>query len=302
MANIVYREVWTGEVIKAFEWGLKDTFLDGVRTYSQHVSGDDEVQAIHSIYFGVRPDVLINNTTYPIAIQELDGESITITLDKYQTTVTPITDDELFALSYDKIKTVKDSHAEALVENRLRKAIHSFGPLNHAVEHPVLVTTGELVGNRRRLRWEDVINIRSAYAKAKIPIAGLRFVLCPDHVNDLLLEDTSQFAKSYVNFQGGVITNQLGLEFREYELNPYYTVSTKTKVSLGTVIDDAVHSQASIVFPVRKVGQATGLTKMYYSEAKNDPQFQRNLVSFRNYFIAMPLVLEGFCAIISAKS
>lgn len=301
MAN-VYREVWTGEVIKAFEWGLKDTFLDGVRSYSQHVTGSDEVQAIHSVYFGVRPDVLINNTTYPISIQELDGKDITITLDKYQTTVTPITDDELFALSYDKIKTVKDAHAEALVENRLRKAAHALAPLNDDIQHPVLLTTGELVGNRRRLRWEDVIAIRSAYAKAKIPILGLRFVLCPDHVNDLLVEDTSQFAKSYVNFQGGVITNQLGLEFREYELNPYYNVATKTKVSLGTVIDDAVHSQSSFVFPVRKVGQATGLTKMYYSEAKNDPTMQRNLVSFRNYFIAMPLVLEGFAAIISPKS
>ncbi|MBD8348584.1 hypothetical protein [Dysgonomonas sp. HGC4] len=301
MAN-VYREVWTGEVIKAFEWGLKDTFLDGVQDYSRHVTGNDEVQAIHSIYFGVRPDVLINNTTYPISIQELDGDDITITLDKYQTTVTPITDDELFALSYDKIKTVKDSHSDAIVENRLRKAAHALAPLNHDIQHPVLLTTGELVGNRRRLRWEDIINVRSAYARAKIKIEGLRFILCPDHVNDLLNEEKSLFGKSYANFQGGVITNQLGFEFREYELNPYYNVATKTKVSLGTIPDDDVHSQASFVFPLKKTGRATGLTKMYWSEAKNDPTMQRNLVSFRNYFIAMPLVLEGFAAIISPKS
>lgn len=301
MAN-VYREVWTGEVIKAFQAGLKDTFLDGVRSYSQYVTGNDEAQVIHSSFFGVQPDVLINNTTYPMAIQELNGEDIPIALDKYQTKATPITDDELFALSYDKIKTVKDAHAEALVQNRLKKAIHAFGPANNTVEHPVLLTTGELVNGRRRLRWADIIAIRSAYARANIEIDGLRIVLCPDHVNDLLLEDTTLFAKSYVNFTGGVITNQLGLEFREFHNNPFYTVATKAKLSLGAVIDLDIHSQASVVFPVRKVGQATGLTKMYFSEAKNDPLYQRNLVNFRNYFIALPLVTAGFCAIIDAKS
>ncbi len=298
----VYTQVWTGEVIKAFQVGLKDTFLDGVRNYSQYVTGDNEAQVIHSVFFGVQPEVLINNTTYPMAIQELNGEDIPIALDKYQTTATPITDDELFALSYDKIKTVKEAHAEALVQNRLRKAIHAFGPPNHTVQHPVLLTTGELVNGRRRMIWADIISIRSAYARAGIEIDGLRIVLCPDHVNDLLVEEKGLFGKSYANFQGGIITNQLGLEFREFHNNPFYTVSTKTKLSLGAAIDLGVHSQASVVFPVRKVGQATGLTKMYFSEAKNDPLYQRNLVNFRNYFIALPLVTDGFCAIIDAKS
>lgn len=295
----VYREVWTKEVVKGFNAGLKDTFLDGIKDYSQYVTGNDEAQVIHSTYFGVQPDVLINNTTYPIAIQEMNGSDIPIALDKYQTTATPITDDELFALSYDKIKNVKDAHSEALIENRLKKAIHAFGPLSNDVKHPVLVTTGDTVGNRKRLRWIDVINIRSAYAKASIPIESLRFVLCPDHVNDLLVEETSMLAKSYANFQGGVITNQLGLEFREFANNPFYTVSTKAKLSFGAVVNDATDMQASIVFPVKKVGKATGITKMYWSDAKNDPQNQRNLVNFRNYFIALPLISDGFAAIVS---
>lgn len=295
----VYREVWTKEVVKGFNAGLKDTFLDGIKDYSQYVTGDDEAQVIHSTYFGVQPDVLINNTTYPIAIQELNGSDIPIALDKYQTTATPITDDELFALSYDKIKNVKDAHSEALIENRLKKAIHAFGPASNALNHPVLVTTGEVVGNRKRLRWIDVINIRSAYAKAGIPIEFLRFVLCPDHVNDLLVEETSMLAKSYANFQGGVITNQLGLEFREFANNPFYNVAAKTKLSFGAVVNDATDMQASIVFPVKKVGKATGITKMYWSDAKTDPQNQRNLVNFRNYFIALPLISDGFSAIVS---
>lgn len=295
----VYREVWTKEVIKGFATGLKDTFLDGIRDYSQYVTGDDEAQVIHSTYFGVHPDVLINNTTYPIGTQELNGTDIAISLDKYQTKATPITDDELYALAYDKIQNVKDAHAEAMVENRLKKAIHAFGPASNAVNHPVLLTTGEKVGNRRRLRWIDVINIRSAYAKMGVDVADLRFVLCADHVNDLLVEETSMLAKSYANFQGGVITNQLGLEFREFANNPYYNVAEKKKLSFGAVVNDETDMQASIVFPVKKTGKATGKTKMYYSEAKSDPLNQTNLVNFRNYFIAMPLIETGFVAMVS---
>ncbi|MDR2806254.1 MAG: hypothetical protein LBB85_11600 [Dysgonamonadaceae bacterium] len=297
----VYKEVWTKEVIKGFELGLKDTFLDGVRDYSQYVTGDDEAQVIHSTYFGVSPDVLINNTTYPIGVQALDGSDIPISLDKYQTKATPITDDELYALAYDKIRNVKDAHAESLVLNRLKKAIHAFGPASSTTKHPVLLTTGEptgtAAGSRIRLRWNDIIALREAYSTAGIEIEGLRLVLCPDHVNDLLLEDLT-FTKSYVNFQKGVITNQLGFEFREYAYTPYYTVSTKAKKSFGA-IPATGDFQASIVFPVRKVGKASGKTLMYYSEAKTDPEYQRNLIDFRNYFIAMPLVSDGFAAIVS---
>lgn len=298
----IYREVWTGEVVKGFQAGLKDTFLDGVRDYSQYVTGDEEAQVIHPTFFGVEPNVLINNSTYPIAIQALDGADIPISLDKYQTTATPVTDDELFALAFKKMEAVKQAHSDALVKNRLKKAIHAFGPASDAVDHPVLLTTGDLVNGRRRLRWADVIAIRSAYAKMGVEIDGLRFVLCPDHVNDLLIEETSMLAKSYANFTSGVITSQLGLEFREFFSNPYYNVAAKTKLSFGAVANDDTDSQASIVFPVAKTGKATGKTQMYFSEAKTDPTYQRNLINFRNYFIAMPLIEKGFVAVVSPKS
>jgi hypothetical protein len=293
----VYREVWTGEVIKGFEQGQKDTFLDGVKDYSQYVTGDDEAQVIHSTFFGVEPDVLLNNTTYPIALQTLDGSDVVISLDKYQTKVTPVTDDELNALSYDKIKAVKDAHVSAMLKNRLKKAAHAFGPATHTVSHPVLLTTGSVVGTRKRLLWKDIIALRQAYANAGIEIEGIRLILCPDHVNDLLLEDLA-FTKSYVNFQKGVITNQLGFEFREYAFNPHYTVSTKTKLSFGAT-PTATETQASIAFPVAKTGKATGITKMYYADAKINPEYQRSRINFRNYFIAMPLVSDGFAAIVS---
>lgn len=298
----VYTEVWTKQVVKQFEQGLKDTFLDGVLDYSQYVTGDSESQVIHSTYFGVEPDVLINNSTYPIAVQELNGEDIPISLDKYQTKATPITDDELGALSYDKMGLVKVAHGDAITRNRLKKAIHAFGPASHTADHPVLLTTGELVNGHRRLIWADIIALRQAYADAGIEIDMLRLVLCQRHVNDLLLEENSDFKKLYANFQNGTINSNLGFEIRQFDNNPWYTVSTKAKLSFGAIPSTSTDSQASICFPLRKVGKASGITKMYWSKAENDPLTQRNLVNFRNYFIALPLVSKGFAAIISAKA
>lgn len=296
----VYSEVWTKEVIKGFNLAVKDTFLDGIPDYSQYVVGDNEAQVIHSVFFGVNPTVLINNSTYPLTVATLDGSDVAITLDKYQTTATPITDDELYALSYDKIAAVKQAHVDAIVGNRLKKAIHAMAPASHATKTPVLLTTGALVNGSRRLLWDDVIAMRQAFIDGGIPIEDLRLVLSSSHTNDLLLADQA-FAKTYVNRQDGIISNQLGMEIREYAMNPYYTVSTKAKLAFGGTVT-ATERQASVVFNVKRARKASGKTMMYYSQANIDPLNQRNLINFRNYFIALPSQNEAIGAIVSALS
>lgn len=295
----VYREVWSKELIKTVDDSLTDSFLDGITDVSRYVTGDEEAQIIHNTYFGVEPDVLINNTTYPIDVQTLDGEDKTITLDKYQTKATPITDDELHALAYDKIAAVKDSHAKAIVRNRLAKAIHAFGPASHTANTPVLVTTGAITpdGTRRRLQWVDIIRYREVCSSAGISLEGMRIVLCPDHVNDLVLEDKDTF-KVLTDWKKGVVNSQLGFEIRAYTKNPYYNVSTKTKLSFGGTVTSA-HRQATVVFVPELARKASGIVKMYYSKAETDPLNQRNLVNFRTYFIVLPMLSKGCGAIVS---
>ena len=46
--------------------------------------------------------------------------------------------------------------------------------------------------------------------------------------------------------------------------------------------------QCSFAFYEQRVFKATGSTKMYWSPAENDPEYQRNKVNFRHYFICMP--------------
>ena len=106
----VFTEIWTGELVKRLRGMLSGSWLDGITDNSSIVEND----VIHLVDVGVDPEVIINQTTYPIPIQALNDQDIAVKLDKFQTKVTPITDDELYASSYDKIARVRDAHAEAI--------------------------------------------------------------------------------------------------------------------------------------------------------------------------------------------
>jgi hypothetical protein len=297
----VKKEAYTREVERGLTHAETATFLDGIRDQSGYVVDGDESQVIHSTFFGVKPDVLINNTTYPITTQQLDGDDFTVELDKYQTKATPVTDDELYAATYDKMANVKQSHVEAIAENKFDKAIHALAPSTHATATPVLITTGDDDGTgRKKLVRADIIRLKKAYDDQKIPNKGRRLVLCPDHVQDLLLED-QKFADQYYNYTTGKIANLYSFEVYEYVNNPYYVVATKTKKSFGAV-PDAVDRMASVAFVVSRAVKASGKTKMYFSKAENDPQYQRNMINFRHYFIVLPSALKCIGAIVSGNA
>lgn len=143
----VYKEVWTGELVKSVSTAESGTFLETIPDSSQYAEND----VIHLVDVGVEPDVIINNTTYPIPIQSLDDDDIAIKLDKFTTKTTPISDDELYALSYDKVATVKDKHASAISKSKFAKALHSIAPAENTAETPVIKTTGRLSMEEKRL-------------------------------------------------------------------------------------------------------------------------------------------------------
>lgn len=295
----VYKEVWTKAVKQELSTAETATFLDGIEDFSQYVSNvGDEAQAIHLVYMGVSPDVLINNTTYPIPLQELGEEDIVIQLDKYVTKQTPITDDELYALTYDKIATVKGKHTKAINITKFKKAIHALAPSGNTADMPVLLTTGPDDGTgRRRLIWADLVTLKKKLDDLEVSEVGRRLVLCTDHVNDLLMLD-SKFKDQYFSSTTGKVYNQLGFEFYDYVGNPFYTPSTKSKLSFGAV-PAATDQRASVFFSMERAAKAAGWVKMYYSQASTDPEYQRNRVNFRHNFIVMPTREDARGAIIS---
>lgn len=291
----VYTEIWTGELVKHLRRGLEATFLDGIPDSSSIVNND----VIHLVEVGVDPDVLINNTTYPIPLQALDDKDIAIKLDKFQTKVTPITDDELYALSYDKMNRVKESHGNSINDSKFAKAAHALCAQKNTAATPVLKTTGakDAVTDRLKMTVSDLLSLKRAMDNLRVPAQGRRLVLCSDHVNDLL--ETSQvFKEQYnINRNDGTVGRLYGFDIYEFGNTPLYT-KAGIKKDVGATAE-AGEFQCSFAFYTQRVFKATGSTKMYYSEAATDPEYQRNKINFRHYFICMPKKADASAVIMS---
>lgn len=293
----LHKEVWTGEMIRRFTH--EGTFLQAVPDYSRYVDNN----VIHLVDAGAKPEVLINNTTYPIAIQELTDSDVAISLDKFQTKATPITDDELHAISYKKIEHVVTSHRESLQETTGDKAAHAFAPAGDATETPVLKTTGDLVAGRKMMIHKDLVAFKAKLDTLKIPMRSRNIILSTKHENDLLMVD-EKFEKQYNNRKEGTVINYMGFNFFSYINTPKYAVDGTTgvasKVAFGAVLA-GTEVDASVFFYGPHMFKCKGDAKRYFSEAEKDPQHQRNLVNYRQYFIALPKVNLGTGAIIDGQ-
>ena len=291
----VFTEIWTGELVKSLRGGLEGSWLDGVPDQSSIVDND----VIHLVDVGVDPDVLIDNTTYPIPLQALDDADIPVKLSKFQTKVTPITDDELYAASYDKIARVKEGHSNSINDGKFTKAAHALCAQKNTAKTPVLTTTGERDAETGRLRLSpnDLVAMKKALDKLLVPSSNRRLVLCPDHVNDLLLA-SQNFREQYnIDRATGKVGKLYGFDIFEYANTPLYTKGG-VKKNLGTTADEG-EFQCSFAFHTPRVFKATGSTKMYYSEATTDPQNQRSLINFRHYFLCMPKKTDAGVVIVS---
>lgn len=293
----LYTEAWTGFMSKAFRTDPEGLgWYSKIRSFDQYVEND----VIHFVNIGGDPTVLVNNTSYPLDIEDLEDGDKAVTLDKYQTKPTRITDDELYSLSYDKKATVIERHKEAISEKKYSRAIHAISPDENLAATPVILTTGTEVEGRKIMTRKDIVALKKKFDKNKVPKAGRCLVLCADHVADLL-ENDQHFANQYYNAESGKIGKVLGFEIYEYDDCPYYNATTLKKVAYGSVPADT-DMQASIAFSPVRMMKANGSVKTYASEAKNNPTTQENLISFRTYSICLPLKKEAMGAIVSAKA
>jgi len=247
---------------------------------------------------GDAPDVLINNTVYPIVKARREDDFITLSLNKYDTTNTIVTDDELYALPYEKINDVQVQHREELEEKTAQHALYTFAPGADSADTPIIETTGETVGARKRLRSVDMINF-SKEMKKKVGglMNGLVFVLTPDHVADLLIEDLS-FKTQYNNRATGMIAaNYHGFRIYEGNYAPTYNSATGAKLAFGSA---TAGLEASVCFYKRSVAKAMGTVKRYARLAEDDPEMRESTLGFRVYWIGVPFRTEGMGGIVDA--
>jgi hypothetical protein len=308
-----FPDIWLGRVEKKLKNTDVAPWLEGVSEIGGDVimvgeGTDGEKCIIHIPTTEFEPDVLINNTTYPIALQEYSDDEIEVALDKYQTKVTTLSDDDVLGATYDKIDTATKSHVSAISSQKYTKALHAIAPTTDSDETPVVTTAGVNDGTgRKKLLRTDIVALKKKFDILQVPLEGRRLVLCPDHVADWLEQDQA-FANQYYQAADGKITKMYGFEIYESVASPYFASAITgenpvpaTKKSFGSVTA-AGDFQASVAFYVPNVGKKTGLTKQYFAEAKGDPENQTNRLNYRHYFIALPKQNRYIGALISGKA
>ncbi|MCL2328445.1 MAG: hypothetical protein FWC39_08020 [Bacteroidetes bacterium] len=298
-----FPDVWIGRVEKQLTNKDVAPWLDGIAELSVEPvmigeGTDAEKSLIYIPTTDFEPGVLINNSTYPIALQEYDDDTATIALDKFQTKVTTLSDDQVLGAVYDKIDAATKTHVVAINTNKYGKAIHALAPNKNTDLTPLVRTTGLNDGaGRKKLTKNDLVALKKKFDLMMVPMQGRRLVLCPDHIADLLELD-QVFANQYYNYSEGRIAKAFGFEIYEYVANPIYTASTGVKKSFGAVVLEGDY-MASVAFYDQNVAKKTGLTKQYFQDSQTDPQYQTNRLNYRHYFITIPKTMRYIGAIIS---
>jgi len=290
----VHKEIWTGEVLRKFR--KDNSFLDVIPDRSNLVNN----KVIHLVDLGADPDVLVNNSTYPIGVVDASDSDIPISLDRFDTENTGIKDTYLYAISFDLIGEYTVQHIESLKEKTADKAIHALAPQTNTATTPVIVTTGATdngVNARKKITKQDILNLKKAFDLAKVPRRGRVLVLCPEHVSQIL-EFDEQFSSQYMNIREGVVLRLYGFDIYEYTETPVFNASNAKK-AFEAAAAPTTDCYSSVAFFAPRMFKAMGETDMYYRIAKEDPQFRQSTVGFSQYFICLPKKQEAIGAIVS---
>lgn len=289
-----FPEVWRARVETNLRATDRAPWLDGVEELDTEViemgSGSaGETNVIHIPTSDFEVDVLINNSAYPIALQAYTDSEVTISLDKYQTKVTTLSDDQVIGAAYNRIDNATRQHTNSILKNKYMKAIHAIAPAGDTALTPVVPTTGAIFGGgasgRRIFTYADLVAMKDKFDNLEVDEQGRRIVLCTDHWNDLLL-DRERFGDNFSNYRTGALAPLIaGFEIYQYVANPYYTGTNKKAFGAAAVAGDY---KASVAYFVPNIAKKTGMTKQYFAESARDPENQTNKLNYRHYFICVP--------------
>lgn len=290
--------IWRKTVEKNLKESPEAPWLEGVEELTGPVTEFGagtigEKNTIHIPTTDFEPTVLINNTAYPLSVEDYDDNSITVNLDKYQTNPTSVSDDQIVGASYEQITVVTGSHVDAINEKKYAKAAHTIAPQENTLKTPVI----KKAAKTSAALDAAILALKLSWDNLKYPLKGRRLVLSNEDAN-LLLADRERYAHLFANRNEGTPAPLIhGFQVFQNVDNPYYSSATSKKNAFGTVPTEG-DVQATFAFVVKGVAKKTGFTKQYFADASRDPKLQTNLLNYRHYFIAIPKRAQGIGAII----
>lgn len=303
----VYTEIWLGELVKRFRF--KREWLNKIPRYDQAAKN----KVIHLVDVGADPlvyiDLLIDKDN-PVPIAHRTDGDIPISLNKYDTQNTMVTNDELRAISYDKMAVTLDLHMNAISDKAAKRAAFNLAATNDAY---IKTTTGNSDGRavaKKRMTPDDIINITEITSITAdeggpdFPEGEMIGVLDPRHVADLQKLD-QKFENQWKDAKTGELFPYNGIMIMKFNNNARYTADgdgTFTRKAFGAAYDAANDLHSSLFFlPSRAFAAADANPEMFYKIKTTDPQYRANTVGFQHWNIVAKKKIDGFYQIVSDK-
>lgn len=251
------------------------SFLNAATDMSALVDND----SINLAEAGADPDVLKNNTVFPIPDAVAEDTPLKISLNVYDTTSTIVRNAIAVELAYDQRLLYANKHKKALAKRIGMDAAYSFAPAEASSED--FNTILNLAANDSMI--DAIIDLQKAYNDFDDDGTARNLVLNPNHMAKIAKEDKVLY-KSIMAEKGATF---YGFRIWTYSQNPLYITADEVKAAYGVAYNPAIHKRSSFAFIGSEVMRATGTTEMF-SRLK-DPDVKGDKFNFQQRALVLPL-------------
>ena len=250
-------------------------------------------------------EFLVNNTE-DLTAKPLNGKKVFVEWERYDTTPTSVTDEEMRALPYDKRSETRRLHTESFQVGIRDHVIHKLCPDDSTSDDmPVMRTTGADDGTGRlRLTFADLVKYLEIVKGLNLPLADqLYMVLNPQHSTDLIIDRDSAayFANQNIFFDTatGKVKSVMGFKFFENNACPAFNADGQ-KLAKGAALT-ATDRKASLFFYAPLTLYHLNSVKILYKPETLDTHSASPTSEFRTqtYGLVDRILDYGFGAIVS---
>lgn len=258
-------EVWLPLVKEDFY--PQASFLNAATDMSSLVDNDK----INFAEAGADPNVLKNNTDYPIAANVVADSPKAIELDYYDTDSSVVRNAVAIELNYDQRLLYANKHKKALLKRLGMDAAFAYAPTqDDAAKYNEVI---DLAANDSII--DAIIELQKHYNSVDQDGTNRHLVLNPNHLAKIAKEDKVLY-KGMMAEVGAVF---YGFKIWTYSQNPIYVTATGVKAAFGTAFNAANHKRSSFAFLGDEVMKAQGTMELF-SNLK-DPDIKGDKFNFQ---------------------
>ena len=278
----VFKEIFTSIILALFypdgSWLNELTSMD-------HMVDNN---AINLAECGADPEVVENNSTWPLTPVQRTDTGIRIPLATFDTKPTHVTNVDEMETAYDKAESVAKQHVNTLRKKACMSAAYNISPASHTSTTPVLKTTGADNGKGfKALTYNDITELSLAFDDGDLPQEGRILLLCPQHKKDLKNENIKLFKQMMTDREID------GFKIYTFTGNPKYNLTTGAKMPYGS----ATGSVSSVAIVTSEAMRAMGTIEG--EPEKRWADYRGWLLGFQMRFVALPFRAFGYGAVYS---